>query len=221
MEQWGWRHPIRRRCDAGVIGVFYIAPQDRGDGSLCGSENERQALGRPGADPRASAARRCWCSPSTAGGTLAFYAYSARTCRNICSTPPASPRPQATLTATGALFLFMILQPVFGALSDRIGRRPLLIAFGIGGTLLTVPALHGDWRGARGEGMAASCLSSPVKLVIVYKATSSINAISEGRAVPAAYPRPRRGPALMPSPTRCSAARAGSPVALWLVKIGA
>ena len=33
----------------------------------------------------------------------------------------------------------MLLQPVFGHLSDRIGRKPLLIGFGIAGTLFTVP----------------------------------------------------------------------------------
>jgi MHS family alpha-ketoglutarate permease-like MFS transporter len=36
---------------------------------------------------------------------------------------------------------FMMLQPLYGALSDRIGRRPLLIAFGVLGTLCTVPIL--------------------------------------------------------------------------------
>jgi MFS transporter, MHS family, alpha-ketoglutarate permease len=39
------------------------------------------------------------------------------------------------------LALFMIVQPVFGALSDRIGRRPMLLAFGIGGTFGTWPLL--------------------------------------------------------------------------------
>jgi len=38
--------------------------------------------------------------------------------------------------------LFMLLQPVVGAISDRVGRRPLLIAFGVLGTLCTIPILH-------------------------------------------------------------------------------
>jgi MFS transporter, MHS family, alpha-ketoglutarate permease len=35
----------------------------------------------------------------------------------------------------------MLLQPVVGAISDRIGRRPVLIAFGVLGTLCTIPIL--------------------------------------------------------------------------------
>ncbi|AZU64232.1 hypothetical protein CHR53_24990 [Neobacillus mesonae] len=38
-----------------------------------------------------------------------------------------------------ALLIFVVLQPLAGMLSDRIGRRPLLIGFGVFGTILTVP----------------------------------------------------------------------------------
>jgi MHS family alpha-ketoglutarate permease-like MFS transporter len=35
----------------------------------------------------------------------------------------------------------MLMQPVLGALSDRVGRRPILIGFGLAGTLFTVPIM--------------------------------------------------------------------------------
>ena len=48
---------------------------------------------------------------------------------------------ESTLLTFSSLLIFALIQPLFGALSDRIGRRPLLIGFGIGGSLLTIPLL--------------------------------------------------------------------------------
>jgi len=48
---------------------------------------------------------------------------------------------QSTLISFLSLFIFACLQPVFGGLSDKIGRRPLLLGFGILGTICTVPLL--------------------------------------------------------------------------------
>lgn len=41
----------------------------------------------------------------------------------------------------GTLLVYMLIQPAVGALSDKIERRPVLIAFGVLGSLLTVPIL--------------------------------------------------------------------------------
>jgi MHS family alpha-ketoglutarate permease-like MFS transporter len=43
---------------------------------------------------------------------------------------------------TAALFVYMIMQPLFGALSDRIGRRTSMLFFGGLATIGTVPLLH-------------------------------------------------------------------------------
>jgi MHS family alpha-ketoglutarate permease-like MFS transporter len=48
---------------------------------------------------------------------------------------------QTTYVTGGSLLFAVALQPIYGAISDRIGRKPLLMGFGIFGALLTVPIL--------------------------------------------------------------------------------
>jgi MHS family alpha-ketoglutarate permease-like MFS transporter len=74
----------------------------------------------------------------TAGGTIAFYAYSIYMQKFLVNTSGLS-REVASQINAATLFLFMLLQPVAGALSDRIGRKPLMIGFGVMGVLCTYP----------------------------------------------------------------------------------
>ncbi|MET0240888.1 MAG: MFS transporter, partial [Sphingobium sp.] len=74
----------------------------------------------------------------TAGGTLAFYAYTTYMQKYLVNSAGYD-RQTAARIMTVALAIYMVMQPVIGGLSDRIGRKPLLIAFGIGATLFTVP----------------------------------------------------------------------------------
>jgi MHS family alpha-ketoglutarate permease-like MFS transporter len=76
----------------------------------------------------------------TLGGTLAFYTYTTYMQKFLVNTVHMS-KEQSTLLSFFTLFIFACLQPLFGMLSDKIGRRPLLIAFGISGTIFTVPLL--------------------------------------------------------------------------------
>lgn len=76
----------------------------------------------------------------TAGGTVAFYAYTTYMQKFLVVTSGFD-RETATRISAGALAIFMLLQPVVGALSDRVGRRPIMIGFGILGTLFTYPLM--------------------------------------------------------------------------------
>jgi MHS family alpha-ketoglutarate permease-like MFS transporter len=77
----------------------------------------------------------------TMGGTVAFYTYTTYMQKFLVNSAGMS-KSAATLINAGTLFLYMLFQPAVGAFSDRIGRRPLLIAFGVLGTLTTIPILN-------------------------------------------------------------------------------
>src|SRR3954454_1488114 len=76
----------------------------------------------------------------TAGGTAAFYTYTTYM-QKFLKPSVGLTDDQTTMVTLGALVFGMLLQPVYGAISDRIGRKWLLIAFGVSGVVCTIPLL--------------------------------------------------------------------------------
>ena len=76
----------------------------------------------------------------TMGGTTAFYTYTTYMQKFLKLSVGLNDIQTTMVTATSLIFA-LILQPIYGAISDRIGRKPLLIWFGVMGTIFTVPLL--------------------------------------------------------------------------------
>ena len=77
----------------------------------------------------------------TLGGTIAFYTYTTYMQKFLKLSTGFSHKETSWILA-GSLIFAIILQPLYGALSDHIGRRPMLIAFGVLGALVTWPLLN-------------------------------------------------------------------------------
>ncbi len=116
----------------------------------------------------------------TMGGTTAFYTYTTYMPTFLVNTVKLS-RDQATQISFISLLLYAAMQPLFGALSDRIGRRPVLMFFGIAGTLLTVPLL--TWLSGTRDYMTA--LGIVLIALVVVSGYTSINAVVKAELFPA------------------------------------
>ncbi|HEV2563799.1 MAG TPA: MFS transporter [Microvirga sp.] len=179
LEAWGWRIPFAIGGVLAVI-VFYLR---RG---LAETESFKNAKGTEA--PRSSGLALFTKYPReaftvialTAGGTLAFYAYTTYLQKFLVNTSGFSREAASQITAA-ALFVFMLLQPAAGALSDKIGRKPLMVGFGILGVLFTY-LIFSTLAGTKDPYMAfALCLAA---LVIVTGYTS-INAVVKAEMFPA------------------------------------
>lgn len=116
----------------------------------------------------------------TAGGTLAFYAYSIYMQKFLVNTSGFS-REVASQINGATLFVFMCLQPVAGALSDRIGRKPLMVGFGLAGVLFTYP-IFSTLEQTRDPIVAGLLVMAALIIVTGY---TSINAVVKAELFPA------------------------------------
>ena len=76
----------------------------------------------------------------TAGGSLIFYTFTTYMQKYLVNTSGMDAK-TASAVMTCALLVFMLMQPLFGMLSDRIGRRASMLLFGGLGTVCTWPIL--------------------------------------------------------------------------------
>ncbi len=143
LRAWGWRIPFVIGAIAAVVALWLRRTMvesesfARTEASAGEAENARQGTLRElMRHPRAVLA----VVGLTMGGTLAFYTYTTYVHKFMVNSAGIASE-TASLINASTLFLYMLLQPLVGALSDRIGRRRILVAFGVLGTLCTWPIL--------------------------------------------------------------------------------
>jgi MFS transporter, MHS family, alpha-ketoglutarate permease len=115
----------------------------------------------------------------TAGGTAAFYTYTTYMQKFLKLSVGLSDD-QTTLVTIGSLLFGIILQPLYGAISDRIGRKWLLIGFGVCGVLFTIPLLTALQQ-AKDAFTAFLLISAAWAIVSGY---TSINAVVKAELFP-------------------------------------
>ena len=137
LRAWGWRIPFVVGAIAALISL--MLRRSLHETSSAETRNDKDA-GSIGGLFRNHAAAFITVLGYTAGGSLIFYTFTTYMQKYLVNTAGMTAK-NASYVMTGALFLFMVLQPFFGMLSDRIGRRNSMLLFGALGTLCTVPLL--------------------------------------------------------------------------------
>ena len=148
LASWGWRVPFVIGALA-AMGALYLRTHM---GETAAFEQKQQAAAvaeGEGHVPSTGQMRELLKHPRavltvvglTLGGTLAFYTFTTYAQTFRVNTAGFS-KESATLISFGVMAVALLFQPLLGTISDKIGRRPVLLMFGIGATLGTVPLLR-------------------------------------------------------------------------------
>ncbi|KVL08280.1 alpha-ketoglutarate permease [Burkholderia ubonensis] len=137
LKAWGWRIPFVVGAAAALISLYLRKSLD--ETSTSESRDKKDA----------GTIRGVWQHKGafltvvgfTAGGSLIFYTFTTYMQKYLVNTAGMHAK-TASNVMTVALLVYMLLQPVFGALSDRIGRRMSMILFGACSVIGTVPLMH-------------------------------------------------------------------------------
>jgi len=212
LHEWGWRIPFFIGAILSLVALYlrqslhetaaFVSQQK--SGIVKGSHLQRLLK-----HPRAIAT----VVGLTLGGTVAFYTYSTYMQKFLVNTTGLT-KDASTLLTFCSLLLFALLQPAFGALSDRIGRRPLLIGFGILGTILTFPI----FMALQTAGNLTTTFLLMMSALIIVSGYTSINAVVKAELFPVEVRA--MGVGLPYSITVAIFGGTAEYLALWLKKLG-
>jgi MFS transporter, MHS family, alpha-ketoglutarate permease len=178
LHEWGWRIPFFLGAFLSLIALYLRSSLEETDAykNKVSSGKKRGTIKELLRHPRAIIT----VIGLTLGGTIAFYTFSTYMQKFLVNTVQLS-KDDATLLTFSCLLIFALLQPLFGLLSDRIGRRPLLLAFGLLGSVFTVPILYALSR-AESHYLIFGLMMFALIIVSGY---TSINAVVKAELFPA------------------------------------
>jgi MHS family alpha-ketoglutarate permease-like MFS transporter len=177
LKAWGWRIPF---AIGGLLALFTLVMQS-------GMHETDDFLAAKKTVRRESSIKALLQYPRevlvvvglTMGGTTAFYTYTTYMQKFLKLSVGLNDL-QTTMVTGGSLMFALFLQPLYGALSDRIGRKPLLIWFGVMGTVATIPLLR-SLQAAKTGLMAFLLIAAAWMIVAGY---TSINAVVKAELFP-------------------------------------
>ena len=137
LKAWGWRIPFVIGAMAAIVAMYLRRSlAETASEEAMHSKEAGSVVNLLRRHPRAVLIVLAF----TMGGSLYFYTFTTYMQKYLVNTAHMDPK-VVTFVMTVVLIVFMFLQPVFGVLSDRIGRRNNMILFTALGALAAVPLL--------------------------------------------------------------------------------
>lgn len=133
---WGWRIPFAIGALAALVALFLrrtLVETTTAESRHSSHSGSLQALFK---QPAACLSVIGF----TGGGSLIFYTYTTYMQKYLVNTAHFE-KTLANHVMTGVLFFYMMIQPLFGALSDRVGRKRFMVAFALWGIVTTIPLM--------------------------------------------------------------------------------
>jgi MFS transporter, MHS family, alpha-ketoglutarate permease len=134
LTAWGWRIPFFIGAALAIVALYLR--RSLAETREAGHEKEAGTFGELAKHWRAF----CVVLAFTAGGSLSFYTFTTYMQKYLVNTA-GMPKTQASQVMTWVLLVYMLIQPLFGALSDKIGRKANMILYSGIGMLMTVPLM--------------------------------------------------------------------------------
>ncbi|MDV6263123.1 MFS transporter [Rhodococcoides yunnanense] len=182
ISEWGFRLAFAAAGAAGLASLWWARGLDRVPRQPTAPQADQDAT--MGALFRVHWRPLVWVFLLTAGGSAAFYTFTVTVPSIVRETFFAADGDRGELTATGlvlaAFVVLMVLQPVGGALSDRIGRKPLLVVFGV----LGIPATGALVPATAHLASPLAVLAILVSAFLVLTCYLSVNGIAKAEVFP-------------------------------------
>jgi metabolite-proton symporter len=137
LKEWGWRIPFVLGAIGALVALYLRKSLNETSTAKTRGSKEAGTLAGLMKHKRAFLTVVAF----TAGGSLIFYTFTTYMQKYLVNTAGMNAK-TASAVMTCALLAYMLMQPLFGALSDRIGRRTSIVWFGALSTLFTVPLLY-------------------------------------------------------------------------------
>ena len=186
MHDWGWRVPFFIGAGLSLIALYLRSHMEETEHFQSADDKLKTVT-----EKKSGSIKELLKHPKaillviglTAGGTLAFNTYTTYMQKFLVNTVGYT-KQDSTLITFVTLLVFACLQPVYGLLSDKIGRKPILLSFGILGTLFTIPIFkYIEGLNPVVDGLLPALLVIMLALIIVSGYTS-INAVVKAELFP-------------------------------------